>query len=473
MERGMPSLSEIESFKQNMKQPEILERPGSNTPDSLEIIMEQNRRTAHELDLLLKKSKARRKKEVSIAAVLATIAIGAGIKITDAFASGDSTSKDDLVSLELAPDAKVNINYESLRELDSEFTPERVDAILGTLPQGFITGEVSSIEFNKDAESKMGEQYGKEMNDKGKAVASTKGGWKKTGADIDFLATSKGYSSAYNVRTLIHEIGHANAFDTLRNLTNSERIALEKKLIIRLEDPNRFQSAYVEDIPNERKVKEDEYWAEIFEAYINKKQNLPTEDAVLVAEVIAAKDPNFDRDEQLRRRNIEVMAMMEGELQRALDNLSPVMQGRHQVWLDNHKDKLGHAIDQKKQKLGRAELVSFLQVSLNSDDQVAFINQYISFCEKREELLSEGANFDLKDLLPYAQFVDEKIPKSLEPEKAKELLDKVEAIINKYDLVIGKHRDAHISQEEQKELTSVKHAKILDITYNLLSEFNS
>ena len=473
MERGTPSLSEIESFKQNMKQSETLERPGSNTPDSLEMLVEQNRRTAHELSLLLERAKARRKKEKAVAAVLATIAIGAGFKIKEAVASGNSTSKDSLASLELAPDAKVNINYESLRELDSEFTPERVDAILGTLPQGFIAGEVSSIEFNKDAESKMGEQYGKEMNDKGKAVASTSGGWKKTGADIDFLATSKGHSSAYKVRTLIHEIGHANAFDTLRNLTDSGRIALEKKLIIRLEAPNRFQSAYVEDIPNEKKVKEDEYWAEIFEAYINKKQNLPTEDAVLVAEVIAAKDPNFDRDEQLRRRNIEVMAMMEGELQRALDNLSPVMQGRHQVWLENHKDRVGQAIDQKKQKLGRAELVSFFESSLTDDDQIAFVSQYVSFCEQREELLSEGPNLDLKDLLPYAQFVDEKIPKSLEPEQAKQLLDKVDAIINKYDLVIGNHRGVQISTEERNELTSTKNAKILSVIYNLLSEFNS
>lgn len=480
MEREMPLPSEIELFKQNMKQPEILENSDSRTLDSLRILEERNRQTARELELLRKKVVAKRAKEVAIATVLATIAIGAGLKITEAFASDNSRSKDALASLELAPDAKVNINYESLKELDPELTPKRVDTILATMPQGFINGEVASIEF-QDVKEEMGEKYGPELNKNDEAAASAVGGAGTKGTKIIFASASKPHSSARIVKTLVHEIGHANAFDTLRNLTDSERVALENKLVIRLEDPNHFQSAYVEEIANEdkakeRKVKEDEYWAEIFEAYIDGNPNLPAEDSALVAPVIAKKDPNFDRDEQLRRRNIEVVEMTNEEIKTGFKNLSPVMQGRDQVWLETHRGEAVKVIDQKKQRIGRAELVSFFKTNLVNQDEIEFVKSYMYFCQSREAILSSDVKSkdDVAsgiDQLKMAQAVEKNVPK-LGLERAKELLDKIDVIIGKYDLVVGTYRDLKISPEEEKEFYSDHNKDIRGIIYALLSKFD-
>lgn len=224
-----------------------------------------------------------------------------------------SKNETKVLSVESAPDA---LKLEELIALDPEATPERLQLILSTLPDGFIEGDVASIGF-RDEKYQIDKSYGEELHLNSEGAGTAEGGDGASGTRIVFWRGMKGHpSQAIWNGTFLHEVAHANDWRTDSDLSPKERTVLKLAIMDRVGAEDRFKSAYVEAISNddadrELETKAVEYWAEIVEAHL-KGDALPEADAALVKAHIAKQDSEFDRDAELQAR-LGVLIEMQDE----------------------------------------------------------------------------------------------------------------------------------------------------------------
>lgn len=390
------------------------------------------------------------------------------------------------------------INYDNLQNLDSEATPERIDAILATFPKGF-TNEIGLIDFINERYA-MHESYGSELHKHSQAVATAEGGLGGADTGIVFWRGMKG--AAYGIeifgtelisvtkesassrsiwsRTLAHEGSHAGDWKRSGRLTKTERASLKVAVYDRVQSEDRYISAYVESISNEDKeeelnIKAEEYWAEIGGAYFDGELNLPEADYKLVDEFVKKMDPNFDRDKALQAR-LEITSKMNKEqaykrykeIEAQFKTLSPLMRDRYQAWLDQHELNADKAIDKALQQQGRQELVAFLDSKL-TDAERGLVLKYIVFCQDREFLLASlqadktgvkklktlpPSDQSLEVLFFDAQEIDEQ-SKSFGNARAEKLLSAVDQIVNANDLDFTTFRAGLFTEDEKQQLFSI------------------
>lgn len=198
-----------------------------------------------------------------------------------------------------------------LKGLDPEITPERFVAIMGTYPRGFVDGSVCRMGY-KDEIFSMGVDKGMVGSVK-VASAEDVGGGVGAPTLLTFYRGVKSESSKELWgQTVPHEIAHANDDDSDHTMSVREREAFRISLRTRLVAADRHPSFYVDTIISERKV--TEYWAVIFAAYLDGDPMAPDDEEIVKA-VIRRKDPAFDRDAALARRNA-ILAEMTGEKNR-------------------------------------------------------------------------------------------------------------------------------------------------------------
>jgi hypothetical protein len=110
----------------------------------------------------------------------------------------------------------------------------------------------------------------------------------------------------YIVRSISHEVAHANDWIRNRKLSSEERLDLALAVAKRVSAPNRFKSAFVEKIggrtPEEQMFDRSvEYFAEISAQYISDASKLSVEDFIIVDYLARRGDAKFDWREANQR----------------------------------------------------------------------------------------------------------------------------------------------------------------------------
>ncbi len=192
--------------------------------------------------------------------------------------------------------------------LDPEITPERVRAVLDTLPKGWVDTDVRAIRYS-DAPMSGSDSYG--ISGSMSAARSFRGDHDKK-TSITFFSTAKEMPPHEVLgHVLIHEIAHANDFMNDNQFTQSERQQLLDALRLRVKSPDRLRSPYVESIHNEDArlegiTKAREYWGEIAAEYFassSPRIALSPADVALIETVIQKTDPAFDQHKAKERRD--------------------------------------------------------------------------------------------------------------------------------------------------------------------------
>ncbi|MFA5987455.1 MAG: hypothetical protein WC797_02285 [Candidatus Paceibacterota bacterium] len=103
---------------------------------------------------------------------------------------------------------------------------------------------------------------------------------------VELCASAATLPRTAAVDTLVHEIGHLNDW-TSERIDFDLSTELLERVLLRLEDPNRYNSWYVEsikssDLQMRRRKKATEYFAEIFSLYYCEQGRLPTADRELI-----------------------------------------------------------------------------------------------------------------------------------------------------------------------------------------------
>lgn len=192
----------------------------------------------------------------------------------------------------------------SLETSTATLSPEEFkELLLKTYPKGWVENEVASIQ-QVDVDKQMPEEYGID----GWVAGSCADGYGGERARITLMKSTKDEDIYILTNfTISHEIGHANDWRTDQEMTQEERIDLLLAVGDRLDDPDRYESWYVESIKNKDKKYEQykkaiEYWAEICERYFYSPHDLNIKDPRLVEGVIQKADPQFDVNHAIDER---------------------------------------------------------------------------------------------------------------------------------------------------------------------------
>jgi hypothetical protein len=354
----------------------------------------------------------------------------------------------------------VHMDAGPLRELDPEMTPERLRFILSTYPEGFVDDEVSLITY-RDEHMASAEKYGIPH---GKTAAQAEGG---TGAERVVITFFKGSqdqpSSEIWGETLGHELGHAGDWVRDKEMSKAEREAFQAKVRERVQADDRYLSGYVESINNKEKEKEldikaEEYWAEIFAAYLA-GQSLPEADKRLVLDRVAMNDPDFDREEALRRRRAVLSEMAAEETLRGTESLEVGIAEAHIAWLRRNLKDAAELPDEALREAGRAKLVEALRAWGTTDERRQYARELLDALERRERLLEEIMETDLGGVRNAAfelALAEERLDRRLEAiddaEEAAAFRDQARVIVDTHDVVLGDHRGQEVTIEEMERL---------------------
>lgn len=199
-----------------------------------------------------------------------------------------------------------------IERLDPEMSRERFEALMETVPDGFVERRVFQISYKDERLVNDGE-YG--LSGLGTlATAADAGSGDAAPTLITFYrdAREAGSRSVWG-DVVLHEIAHANDWEGDPTFAPDERRRFRAEVVARLEAPDRFRSGYVERIDHQderletdRKAKE--YWSEAFSAYLRAEPMSEADEAIVQA-VIRRKDPDFDRDAALEKRNAILLEM--------------------------------------------------------------------------------------------------------------------------------------------------------------------
>lgn len=285
--------------------------------------------------------------------------------------------------------SEVSMSQKELTALDPEASMERVRLILETLPRGFVAGEIVSIRF-RDERMPIDETYGLP---KSEAAGTAESVMVAEGAIITFWKGMKGASSEeiWN-GTILHEVAHANDWETDRNLDADDREELKRRVFERVQAGDRYRSSYVESISNpvpqlELETKAKEYWGEIVEAWLSGELQDPSSpDFALVQEYVAKNDPGFDRDAALAARQ-QVLHDMKIEKGAAAYRRLP--QGERdgtEAWVTRRAKIATEGADLALQREGRKALVGALERLGTSDARRIHLMKLLEYYGARDEV---------------------------------------------------------------------------------------
>ncbi|MBI3633440.1 MAG: hypothetical protein HY226_04060 [Candidatus Vogelbacteria bacterium] len=131
----------------------------------------------------------------------------------------------------------------------------------------------------------------------------------RDGGGLFFTGGCKDQLNSDLAKILTHEIGHSNDWVSSTKLSVEDKIILLDMVASRLASSDRYKSSYVESINSqspkvEASLKSEEYFAEIFAAYLSDDYiKLPDSDKKVVKWLISKLDPDFDRVAALARRS--------------------------------------------------------------------------------------------------------------------------------------------------------------------------
>ncbi len=220
----------------------------------------------------------------------------------DGFAYADEYKRLKQVDQEMRSRAGEAITTQPvLDNLDNFDIPTKVmrHIVNETFPKNCVSG-IQIVGFDERAVT-MPSEYG--LNGVEAAHFS------RNGEGLFFTGGCKDKLNADLCRILIHEVGHSNDWMSNKKLTLEDRMMFMDMVASRLASTDRYKSSYVEAIHNnnsrtEAAVKTEEYFAEIFSAYLSDDyKKLPDSDKKVVKWLISKLDPNFDRAAALARRN--------------------------------------------------------------------------------------------------------------------------------------------------------------------------
>lgn len=385
---------------------------------------------------------------------LAGAALSAAVSVMDAQGASAKRKGDKEVS-EAA--LGVEMDAAELRALDPEATPERLRFILDTLPAGFVEGDLAAIEF-VDEDMTMPEAYGLS----GVKRAHAGEGIGADGVRVVFFRGSRGETSRELwADVMIHEIAHANDWIRDGRMSELERASLKLEVVARVMAEDRHRSSYVESIKNpdpqtELEFRAVEYWAEINEAYLQ-GEPLPAADEALVKKHIAAKDPSFDRDAALKRRNDALNAMTYEEARG--DASDPEIGGDPRAWVEGRLTRVGlEELDAARQRIGRLELVQAMREHGARPERRQFIEYVMEYYEAREDLLEalrdpkgpRVVDAAYREMGRASGRLDRML--DLADEEDLTALEEIDRIVAGHDLVIGEHRGARMEMDESGQL---------------------
>ena len=348
-----------------------------------------------------------------------------------------------------------------LLALDPEASPERVRAIIDTLPEGFVDGEVVSIGFI-DETYEIHESYGPALREVG-AAGTAGGGTRAERTVITFWKGMKNHDSEQIWNgTFLHEAAHANDWDNDAQMELAERMALKAKIGIRVLSEDRYRSSYVEAISNpdpvqELEIKAKEYWAEIVEAHL-KGEALPAADEAIVREFLVAQDPDFDRDAELlkRRHVLDAMAYEESVKEVVAETDDDIADGL--AWVEERASKPGlEELDAATQRQGRRELVEALRRHA-AEDKRLYVEALMEYFHAREDLLAARTEPRYGS---HGHFAPRRYAKAasklarareIQTAGAQEAMEEIQRIVDSNDLVIGRYRGAKMDLGEKDEL---------------------
>ena len=188
---------------------------------------------------------------------------------------------------------------EKLRGLLS--TEVMQDILKETLPHGCLDS-ISSIEY-LDKDIKMPSRYGSNVG--GDELAHL---GRVQGRIILAKPCGDQFNETVVDEIITHEVGHGNDWISNTHLTREQRIEIMESVMSRIASPDRYKSDYVETITNINETKRDslkaeEYFAEIFSAYLSTKYDtLPETDRAIISGLIKKLDSIFDREKALQKR---------------------------------------------------------------------------------------------------------------------------------------------------------------------------
>lgn len=357
---------------------------------------------------------------------------------------------------------ETEIRQEELLALDPEASPERVRFILDTLPESFVDGEVASIGFT-DEKFEMHESYGAELQES-QGAGTAAGGTRAERTVITFWKGMKGHPSEQIWNgTLLHEVAHANDWDTDDQMEPAERTELKANVVARVQSEDRYRSPYVEAISNpdaakELDIKAKEYWGEIVEAYL-KGEALPTDDEALVKGFIAKSDPAFDRDAALAKRKDAIAQMGESAARKEFESAPEKERQEALAWVERHEGKAAvPELEAAGQRLGRRELVKVMRALGTSEDRQAIIQTVLDSYLARESLLEARKHPEDRrrnaEALRQAGRAAKAMAELREEADEEELriMDEIAAVVDGHDLALGEHRGARMELGERAEL---------------------
>lgn len=177
-------------------------------------------------------------------------------------------------------------------------------------PVGWVNGDINVIEYKDEVLTLRNHSYGDKLKDE--PAAATMGEKRMTFYKVEEkkepqsgvrplklsdLDMSEGMDVIFG-----HEIGHANAWDTDKDLTLLQRIQLLEQVLMRVRGMSPMKDEYVDKIEHKDKKLElynkcTEYWAQICQQYFCSPEHLKfmqPDDYKLVDKYVKLSDSRFD-----------------------------------------------------------------------------------------------------------------------------------------------------------------------------------
>ncbi|MEY4731493.1 MAG: hypothetical protein RL681_439 [Candidatus Parcubacteria bacterium] len=188
----------------------------------------------------------------------------------------------------------------------------------GSYPEGWLKGNVKSIQFNSDL-IKMGKEYGDALE--GKRAGGATAEHMRTITISPDAVGSKDVPADERLESLDfivgHEGAHLNDWDSKVQLELAARVKLFAQVLARIGSEDHYQEPGTEttgsyheriksdDVQATRALQASEYWGDICTAYLNIPNYLRTKhpkDYELVDSFVKSGDPSFDPDRAVGQR---------------------------------------------------------------------------------------------------------------------------------------------------------------------------
>jgi hypothetical protein len=203
---------------------------------------------------------------------------------------------------ESAPDRKnVETNAVDLESITSQgetkIDKDLIRRFLDTMPDNWVDGEVSSIrQINLIYQGHEG------------VIASCRRCNEnyEEGLITLYKVTEDKSPQEILIEVIVHELAHANDWESDNELTYEERVQLANNIIGRVRSPDHYSSWYIEYLASEGVSlyrMSIEYWAEICRQYFKNPFELHVDDFIIVDAQVRKNDSEYNWVDAITERN--------------------------------------------------------------------------------------------------------------------------------------------------------------------------